>query len=408
MPKKFIMHILAAERTPVYDRIDIDIFAILILIVVLVNNAKSGGMIKMKQKLFRAIIICDILLLSLDIAINAIIGVPGQFTHIMLQILQCYFFMTCSLLCLLWALMCSAPRGRHGKGRLVVMSLPFLILIGFLLANFGSGAVFKITTTNAYERGPLFHVITFCTYSYIIYSIFAVVLRRKNMQKNELIPYLLTPILPMIAGLVQLALELQVLVVWPSVALGLLVIQLYSLNEKMNIDHMTGLYNRKFLDGYVEDILQMGRMSIGSKSGRKFAALMLDIDDFKAINDNYGHVEGDRAIKLAADILNKSVRKGDFVSRYGGDEFLIILNQCSSNTPKRVISRIKDNTARYNDEHMLPYRIEFSVGFKVFTNAEGLTAKEIFSSIDELMYKNKHKNKIATAASDRAEQMSLR
>lgn len=389
-----------------YAKIDIDIFAILILVVVLVNNAKSGGMIKMRQKLFRAIIVCDMLLLSLDMAITLIVGADGPLVHVLLQTMQFSFFAICSLLCLLWALMCTTHRGRHSKTLLLIMGAPFLIMVGFLLANIGSGIIFNITEANGYERGPLFHIVTACTYSYIVYSVFAILTNRKNFQKNELFPYLLMPVLPMLAGVMQLVFEMDVLVVWPSVALGLLVIQIYSLNEKMNLDHMTGLYNRKFLDGYVEDILQMGRMSIGTRTKRKFAALMLDIDNFKSINDTHGHVEGDHAIKTAADILNRSVRKGDFVSRYGGDEFLIILNQCSSNTPRRVINRIRENTERYNEEHMLPYRLEFSVGYKVFTNVAGLTAKEIFSSIDELMYKNKHSK--AFAAYERAEQMSLK
>jgi diguanylate cyclase (GGDEF)-like protein len=388
-----------------YAQYDIDIFAILILIVVLVNNIKSGGIGQMRQKLFRSIIVCDILLLALDMAILVIIGKPGGVIHIALGILQCYFFAICSLLCLLWAFFCSAKRGRQNRARLLLMSLPFLILIVSLLINFGNGSIFEITDGNLYQRGPLFHIVTVCTYPYIIYSVFVIIRNKKNFQKNELYPYLLTPILPMAAGIIQLAFEIDVLIVWPSVAIGLMVMQLYSLNEKINVDHMTGLYNRKYLDGYVEDILQMGRLNYSSKSKKKFAALMLDIDNFKKINDTLGHVEGDNAIKTAAEILNRSVRKGDFVSRYGGDEFLIILNQCSMNTPRRVIGRIKDNTQRYNEEHELPYKLEFSVGYKVFSNMTGLTAKEIFSSIDELMYKNKHSK--AFVVDERQEEPSL-
>ncbi len=380
-----------------YAQYDIDIFAILVLIVVLVNNIKSGGIGQMRQKLFRSIIICDILLLSIDMAILMMHGTPGGFVHVALGILQCYFFAICSLLCLLWAFFCSARRGRQNRARLLLLSAPFFILVGFLLANFSNGFIFKITQDNFYQRGPFFHIVSACTYPYIIYSVVEIIRNRKSFQKNEFYPYLLTPILPMAAGIVQLAFEIDVLIVWPSVAIGLLVMQMYSLNEKINIDHMTGLYNRKYLDGYVEDMLQMGRINYGSKAKKKFAALMLDIDDFKTINDTYGHVEGDNAIKIAADILNRSVRKGDFVSRYGGDEFLIILNQCSANTPRRVINRIKENVDRYNKEHDLPYKIEFSVGYKVFSNLSGLTAKQIFSSIDELMYKNKQHNKIASA-----------
>jgi diguanylate cyclase (GGDEF)-like protein len=123
---------------------------------------------------------------------------------------------------------------------------------------------------------------------------------------------------------------------------------------------------------------------------------MLDIDNFKKINDTYGHVEGDRAIVLAADLLLKSIRRGDFVSRYGGDEFLIVLEQCSETTPLRVIRRIRENAQKFNHDNALPYAIEFSMGYKVYSTLRGLTSSQIFSGIDELMYQNKH-SKIKTS-----------
>lgn len=373
-----------------YAQFDIDIFAILLLVVVLFNNVKNGGLSQLRQRLFRAIIVCDMFILAFDIAINVLIGRPGMFVHILLGVFQCYFFGLCSLLCLLWALFSNAHRHKTSRLTLFLLSIPFLTLTVCLLLSFANGMIFKITDENLYERGPYFHITSACTYSYIIYSLIQIVKNKKSFTNNEFYPYLITPALPILTGVVQLAIGMDVLVVWPSVAIALLVIELYSMEEKMNLDHMTGLYNRKYLDGYIEEILQMGRLNYGEKSKRKFAALMLDIDSFKAINDTFGHLEGDNAIKIAAAILSHSVRKGDFVSRYGGDEFLIILNQCSANTPGRVISRIKENVKRYNAEHDLPYTLEFSVGYKVFSNVSGLTGKDIFSSIDELMYKNKH------------------
>ncbi len=377
-----------------YAQIDIDIFAILVLTVVLINNVKSGGLSQIKQRLFRAIIVCDMLILAFDIAITVLHGVKGMFVHILLGIMQCYFFGLCSLLCLLWALFC-VQRRKPGKVSLILLFVPFLALVVCLLISFANGMIFSITDDNLYLRGPLFHITTVCTYSYVIYALIQVLKHKKSLMSNEFYPYLLVPTLPMVTGIIQLAFGLDVLIVWPSVAIALLVIELYSLEEKMNIDHMTGLYNRKYLDVYIEEVLQMGRLNYGSGSKRKFAALMLDIDSFKVINDTYGHLEGDNAIKIAAGILSRSVRKGDFVSRYGGDEFLIILNQCSANTPGRVINRIKENTSHYNAEHNLPYALEFSVGYKVFSNVSGLTGKDILASIDELMYKNKHSKALA-------------
>jgi diguanylate cyclase (GGDEF)-like protein len=381
-----------------YAQFDIDIFAILLLLVVLFNNIKNGGLSQIKQRLFRSIIICDILIMAFDIVIIAITGSPGLLAHILLGIFQCYFFGLCSLLCLLWAFFSSAHRRKVSRRSLLVMSVPFLTLVVCLLVSFSNGMIFRITDDNLYERGPYFHITSVCTYSYVVYAIIQVVRNRKSFTGNEYYPYIFMPLLPIAAGIIQLAVGLGVLIVWPGAAIALLVIELYSLDEKLNLDHMTGLYNRKYLDGYIEEILQMGRLNYGAKSKRKFAALMLDIDSFKAINDTYGHVEGDNAIKTAAGILSRSVRKGDFVSRYGGDEFLIILNQCSANTPGRVMSRIRENVDRYNTEHDLPYRIEFSVGYKVFSNVSGLTGKDIFSSIDQLMYKNKHSKLPADAA----------
>jgi diguanylate cyclase (GGDEF)-like protein len=382
-----------------YVQYDIDIISILILGIVLFNNVKNSGGKQLKQWLFRSLIICNMLLLLFDMLIYIIYKKPGLAAHILIEIFQCYFFALCSLFCFLWALFCTLRPGyRQGRSEHVILCIPLLILVGFLLANYSNGLIFRITDSNEYERGPFFHITTLCTYSYIVYSIIRILKSRSTLTKNEFYPFIITPALPIVTGIIQLALRIDVLIVWPSCALGLLLMQFYSLDEKINLDHLTGLYNRKYLDGLIEDMIQMGRISSSARSNKRFAALMLDIDNFKTINDTYGHVEGDSALRVAAEILNKSVRKGDFVSRYGGDEFLIILDQCTSNTPARVINRINESAKKYNEDHDLPYRIEFSVGYKVFSNVNGLSGKDMLASIDELMYKNKHSKTSGTSS----------
>lgn len=380
-----------------YVRFDIDIFSIILLIVVLGNNIKNSRLNQIRQKLFRSVIVCDMFVLFMDIMLQLLEGTPGAAAHVFYTIFYCIFFVLGSLSCLLWAMLCSAHnRRRQNKLHIYILGIPFVFMIASLLVNYNTGWIFSITESNIYIKGPWYAIASLYTYPYMIYSIVRTVKNKRTLSKNEYYPYILAPVLPAVAGAVQYAFNIEIIVVWPIAAITLLILQLYSLDEEMSLDHMTGLYNRKSLDDYVEDIIQMCRASLNSKNKKKFAALMFDIDNFKAINDTYGHVEGDNAIKAAANILNNSVRKGDFVSRYGGDEFLIILNQCTANTPRRVITRVEENTHNYNEEHSMPYTLKFSVGFQVFSDVMGMSSKDIFSSIDELMYKNKQSKVVTT------------
>jgi len=275
-----------------------------------------------------------------------------------------------------------------------VFSAPLLALATALIVNLFSGFVFAVTSANAFAQGPAYHITTACYVLYMLYSFWGVWKYKKGKPRRQYYPYLVVPMLPIAAGIIQIALNIHELLVWPVSAIGLLAIQLYLLSEKINIDHLTGLYNRRYLDDVIRDLLSLNRSGGGSGGGKKFAAIMLDMDHFKQINDQFGHVEGDHAIIIAANLLRRSVRNDDFVARYGGDEFVILLTRCSDSTPARVIRRIRDAARKFNSEHSLPYAIEFSIGYKIYSNFYGLTARHIYAAIDAMMYRDKQ-NKLS-------------
>ena len=362
---------------------DAFIISLMVLAVVLYNNIKNGGGSKFRQQLFRALIACNMLLLMLHAALVYLSDKDGVLTAMMaVQALFLFFGM---LYWLFWALFCTLRQGRKLKPRgYVMLVLPIFVFSVFLTLSFNECFIFGIADDNSVVYGPYYYMAAIGASFYVLYALFMVWRSKKSMDRREYYTKLLVPLLPISIFLAEHIFAFDSYMVWPSAAVGLLIMQLYGLSEKMSIDHLTGLYNRKYLDDYVEDLLQTGRAG-----DKRFAALMLDIDGFKKINDTFGHVEGDKAIKAAAGLLKKSVRKGDFVSRYGGDEFLIVLDECSTSTPAHVIKRLQANVKRYNDEQSLPYRLDFSIGYKVFSAARGLTAKAIFAKIDELMYKDK-------------------
>lgn len=101
-------------------------------------------------------------------------------------------------------------------------------------------------------------------------------------------------------------------------------------------DALTGLYNRKYLDEYIEKALSQAK-----RNGIVYGILMIDIDFFKMVNDTYGHDVGDRAIKVLSRILKENIREADTAFRFGGEEFLILLYECEEEMVVNIANKIR-------------------------------------------------------------------
>lgn len=101
-------------------------------------------------------------------------------------------------------------------------------------------------------------------------------------------------------------------------------------------DPLTGLYNRRYAEAYLADLLMRKE-----EQGRGYVLMLMDLDHFKAINDQYGHGAGDQVLRHVADRLRDNLRAGDLVARYGGEEFLIVLPDASSGEGEFTAERIR-------------------------------------------------------------------
>ena len=108
--------------------------------------------------------------------------------------------------------------------------------------------------------------------------------------------------------------------------------------ELAYLDPLTGLLNRRGIQKHLEQLFQ-----IHSQGKRELYFLFLDLDDFKKINDRYGHLYGDHILQEVARAIKDSVRKSDFVGRIGGDEFLVILPDCTSEASSAILNRIQES-----------------------------------------------------------------
>jgi len=123
-----------------------------------------------------------------------------------------------------------------------------------------------------------------------------------------------------------------------------------TLGEFLNmtiIDQLTGIYNRRYLDGHLKKIIKYLSRNVAN-----FSLLMIDIDNFKKYNDSYGHDAGDDCLKLVASAISQCItRDDDFVARYGGEEFVVVLPNTDRNGAQVVAEKILDRLRECNIPH---------------------------------------------------------
>ncbi|MEG6523762.1 diguanylate cyclase domain-containing protein [Desulfotomaculum sp. 1211_IL3151] len=141
-------------------------------------------------------------------------------------------------------------------------------------------------------------------------------------------------------------------------------------------DNLTGLYNRKYVEQVWSDLV------LGNKP---FGVIMLDVNALKYINDNHGHEAGDRLLINAANIICKSVRRTDYVFRFGGDEFLVLLPEADEETLAAIKQRIKSQNQVPTQEQ--PISVNLSIG--ICLSKEVNNAGEIIPRADQRMYLDK-------------------
>jgi diguanylate cyclase (GGDEF)-like protein len=155
-------------------------------------------------------------------------------------------------------------------------------------------------------------------------------------------------------------------------------------------DELTGLYNRMGYEKIVIPYLDELR-----HSGMKSVIMVADINRMKVINDKYGHLQGDTAIKIVANVIKSSIPQNWKAVRYGGDEYVIIGKYDSSKDMESVKIEITEKSGRVSEDLNLPFRLSVSVGYVVIDPENKLGNEEYFRMADEAMYEMKqeaHKN----------------
>jgi diguanylate cyclase (GGDEF)-like protein len=158
--------------------------------------------------------------------------------------------------------------------------------------------------------------------------------------------------------------------------------RLYAKTERMaRVDSLTGLLNRRSLDEILPS--EVGRHS---RYGGVFSMIVLDLDSFKSLNDNYGHLAGDELLRQIGIIMKNTIREADQAFRYGGDEFAVLLPQTPIEAAHKVAERIRQQTFAGIEIGSNP--ISVSLGLSSWP-ADGVGPNDIIAAADAALYKAK-------------------
>ncbi|MDH3214969.1 MAG: GGDEF domain-containing protein [Candidatus Krumholzibacteria bacterium] len=162
------------------------------------------------------------------------------------------------------------------------------------------------------------------------------------------------------------------------------------LENLTSVDKLTGVYNRNFYDAQVRIEIERA-----TRSASKLSMLILDIDDFKRVNDTLGHRKGDEALFLVADLIKKNLRKIDMAFRYGGEEFVALLPGTSEEEAAHTAERLRAVIAE-SDQLRDPaggrVHIRVSIGGAVYPD-HATSEEELFAKADSALYRAKRRGK---------------
>lgn len=372
---------------------------ILVLVVIWQSDAyRSRGPLMISQKAFRALIAVDILAMLCDLIQVMYNGTKFSYSNIIEYITIFLYYVLHCVVAFIFALYVDYelyPDTERFKKRFRFYCIPIIINFILSVSSFWNGIYFRINENNCYERGFLFYIPVLISCGYMVHILFMLIKYKQekmmiddNMQRELYIRMFVFPLISCLGAFLQVLMP-GTAWIFPSSTLAILINYTTVQNGYMARDHLTGLYNR----GQLETFMNYQLKNI--KKGNYFFLILIDMDRFKEINDNFGHVVGDDALINTAKLLRRNCkRKSDYVARLGGDEFVII-GQCEDVvTVDLIVERMHRVVDQFNKENKKPYKIQLSAGYTIYDGNGHATLDTLISDADHKMYKIKNAKKI--------------
>ena len=271
------------------------------------------------------------------------------------------------------------------KKEIMFIFVPFSLLSLIIVTSPFNGWCFYIDDANYYHRGVLSATMSVIVLIYLLsVSVIALVQYRKEVlidRKKELLTIAFFVVPPFLGGAMQTVFY-GLSMLWPCAVVSSMLILLNKESQAISQDPLTGLNNRRNMERYFR--IEEGQI-------RATTLIVLDINDFKYINDQYGHTFGDVALIQTADILRRIFNGTPaFLARYGGDEFVVVLPGGRESIAKEIAQKIKNSFDAFSGTKQFPIRLSVSVGYAVSSRRANNKIADLLREADENMYRDKY------------------
>lgn len=267
-----------------------------------------------------------------------------------------------------------------------IAAIPLAIVATLNMVSLWTGWTFSIDAQNTYIRGPLYGLVSAFAYIYPLCAILPPLYRagkeKNRARRNDTLILASFVLFPTIGGIVQiLCYGLPLLA--STTTLSLLMVFINAQKGQILQDALTGLNNRRRAYEYLD--VQLASMH----EGEQLVFFMFDLNKFKQINDNYGHVEGDRALCVVAAALQQVCnRYHAFLARLSGDEFCIAWRPKGATPPGAVIQSVHRQLRQECEKRGLPYQLSLGAGYAEYTS-DIRGVEHLISLADAGLYQDK-------------------
>lgn len=362
----------------------LDGFSILLLSILCFHSIRRAEEKTMQSRLYIMILFITMFMLVLDILSRAD-GKPDSyyplFNHVGNFLLYLLNPVVPSFLVMYVTFQISHDETKTKKLILPLLALNVANTAMVVLTQF-TGWYYFIDSNNIYHRGPYFIYSAIITILLVVAALIIVERNKEVLGKNQLLSLTVFPLPPLVGIILQVCFY-GISFVLNSIVLSLLIVLLNMKDDCIHTDYLTSIGNRKRLESVLKKKIKNASVN------RTFALVMLDIDQFKQINDVFGHEMGDLALKASANLLSKCVAPKDYVIRFGGDEFCLLLDNYDNKSLESLVNHINSCVDTLNSSEEYPFNLKFAMGRAVYDYSSGLKTEEFIKLVDMLMYENK-------------------